>query len=100
LTVVCIGELRFTPDSVEEALAAFHLSLKDSRAFEGCQSIEIVQSADDAGLVHIIERWQTVEHYQAYLEWRATPEGRHLKPIRPFLAAPSTMTVCVERLDV
>ena len=43
--------------------------LPDTRAFEGCQDLKVYVEGDGEAIV-FIEYWDSVEHYQRYLNWR------------------------------
>ncbi len=44
--------------------------IPDTLAFEGCNSIDFVESQDSAGALMLIEDWDSHEHYNAYKTWR------------------------------
>ena len=43
--------------------------LVKTRAYEGCQLIETL-SSPDSSTVMLYEKWDSVEHHQAYVGWR------------------------------
>lgn len=44
--------------------------LPDTRAFDGCQGVEVVCPRSQPGAVILIERWVSLEHFEAYKKWR------------------------------
>jgi heme oxygenase (mycobilin-producing) len=101
MTVISVLDFHFNPDTVDEALALFSVLLKDTRAFEGCISVEVVQDVDDPGHVQLVEKWEGVENDKAYRAWRATPEGSAGgASLGPHIAGPVTTTVSLVREDV
>jgi quinol monooxygenase YgiN len=44
--------------------------LPDTRAYDGCQGVEVVENQDESGNVILIETWDSREKYDKYLGWR------------------------------
>lgn len=44
--------------------------LPDTRAFEGCERVELVEYDSEPGRLMLIERWASTEQYDAYKTWR------------------------------
>ncbi|MGV9797597.1 putative quinol monooxygenase [Mycobacterium sp. NPDC003449] len=90
MAVTVLLELKFKPDSVAAARELFGRALKDTRSFDGNLVTDvIVDEADEAHWV-IYERWESVEHDEAYRAFRAG-EGK-LVDLPPLLAQPSVKT--------
>tara|TARA_B100001175_G_C19460182_1_gene616085 strand:- start:1082 stop:1420 length:339 start_codon:yes stop_codon:yes gene_type:complete len=45
-------------------------SLSDTRAFDGCESVETYVDQDDPDKVYLWEKWATRENYEQYIAWR------------------------------
>jgi len=58
--------------------------LEDTRAFEGCELIEIYTDADDPDHIFLFEKWTTRENHTAYMAWRT--ENGMAEMIGPFMA--------------
>ena len=58
------------PDLVEEVKTSLRELLPDTRAFEGCEDISVVQSQEDPNTLLIVEQWAARENYEAYFKWR------------------------------
>lgn len=58
------------PGKGEELVAMLSSVLVDTRAFDGCESVETFTDHDDPDLVMLWERWATREQYETYLTWR------------------------------
>jgi len=43
--------------------------LPETRAFEGCRSLEVYQEKG-SDIFTLIEDWETFDHYDRYLQWR------------------------------
>jgi len=54
---------------LEELKQLFRDALGDTRAFDGCISID-VHVEKDTETIHLIEYWESLDHYEAYLQWR------------------------------
>ncbi len=101
MTVISVLDLQLNPDTVEDALKVLSASLKDTRAFKGNISVDVVQDVKDPGHVQLVERWEAVENDEAYRAWRATPEGSAGgAALGPHIAGPVTTTVSVLRDDL
>ena len=46
-------------------------ALADTRAFEGCESVETYTDAENPDRIILWEEWAAREHQEAYLAWRA-----------------------------
>lgn len=70
MSVKVFLELHLKPEVVDAVKGGFGKTLLDTRAFEGCEEISVLQSQDDPCKLVIVEQWATREHYEAYLKWR------------------------------
>ncbi|HQV03522.1 MULTISPECIES: antibiotic biosynthesis monooxygenase family protein [unclassified Novosphingobium] len=53
-----------------ELEAALRAALPDTRAFDGCHSLE-THLHPETDTLTLVEYWESPEHYQRYLAWRA-----------------------------
>jgi quinol monooxygenase YgiN len=74
-TVTALLDLRIKPESVADAKETIESVLVATRAFPGCLGADILVDTEDGGHLLVIEKWQSIEHDQAYRDWRATPAG-------------------------
>ncbi len=63
-------EVRAKPGTGAELIAFFRSILPETRAHEGCTSVDALQNSDDADNVVLVEVWETREQYEKYLAWR------------------------------
>ena len=70
MSVVVLLEMQVKPEAVNEIKAQLKQLLPDTRAYAGCQGLDIYGNMDDSGNLVFYERWETREHYQKYLNWR------------------------------
>lgn len=71
MSVITLLDLQLKPDAVEEGLALFGRILVDTRAFEGCESVVVIQDSEDPAHVVAVETWASLEADTKYREWRA-----------------------------
>ena len=84
MSIARIGETQAKPESVDE-LRDFLISIMPGiKSSEGCESVQLFQSADEPSKFMIVEVWDSVESHQASV--RNIPAEK-LDEIRPLLAA-------------
>jgi quinol monooxygenase YgiN len=96
--VTTILDLQIKPDAVDQAIELLHRILADTRAFDGCQSVAVVQDHADPAHLIAIEQWESLEHDAAYRRWRAG-EGAIVE-LSPLLAGVPRTSICEPRADV
>jgi quinol monooxygenase YgiN len=100
MAIVSIVELHYDPAGLESALAGLHTTLADTRAFEGCLSVDVVQNVSDPGHILLVERWESVEKDQAYRAWRASGTAPVPDGPPPAMTGPVVVTVSEVLADV
>ena len=70
MAVSVILEVKAKPGTGDELVAFFRSILPETRAFEGCTSVDTLQNSDDADNVVLVEVWDSREQYEKYLAWR------------------------------
>jgi quinol monooxygenase YgiN len=70
MLVHVILELQSKPDKLEEVKGMLKNILPDTRVYAGCHSVVFTQNRDDVNNMIIIEKWESREIYEAYLNWR------------------------------
>ncbi|WP_345376493.1 putative quinol monooxygenase [Frondihabitans cladoniiphilus] len=68
-------ELSLKPDAIDSAKEVIRETLKATAAAEGNESLEVIVDDADPTKVVIVEKWRAAADHDAYLAWRATPEG-------------------------
>ncbi len=95
MSVTVILDMHFKPELIQQVLASLAKNLPDTRAFDGCLSVQTVRKQEDLGNVSLIERWESREHQQRYLAWRASQAGD--PRLTEATTSPTTFTwYCVE----
>ena len=73
-------------------------ALVDTRAFDGCESIEVYTNADAPDDVILWEKFETRAHHEAYLSWRV--ETGMLDLLAPVLRSDLQVTYLNNHPDV
>jgi quinol monooxygenase YgiN len=89
-------EIQVKPEAVNEVKALLKAALPDTRAYAGCQGIDIYSNLDEAGNLVFYERWESRAHYQKYLAWRT--ETGAMDRLGALLKAPPSIRY-YERVD-
>jgi quinol monooxygenase YgiN len=98
LATTAILELRIKPDSVDEGLEVVHRILGETRAFDGCLGVTVIQDATDPAHLVAIEEWESLEKDAAYREWRAGDGA--MPDLAALLAGAPGLTVGSARTDI
>lgn len=70
MSVRVILEFHLKPGNADAVKATLKEALVDTRAYEGCEDICVVQNQDDPNMLLILEQWATRANYDAYFKWR------------------------------
>ena len=70
MAVRVITEVQAKPGTGDEVVAFFRSILAETRAYEGCTSVDTVQNRDDADNVLLVAQWESHEQYDKYLAWQ------------------------------
>ena len=68
-------EAQLRPDAGAEAEDAIRETLAQTAAFSGNEGLEVLVDDADPTKVVVVETWATAGDHDAYVAWRATPEG-------------------------
>jgi len=98
VSVTVLATLKLKPGMAEAVLGGLKGLLPDTRAYQGCQSIKIVQDLDNPDTVALVEEWENRSDHEAYLAWRA--EQGELDKMAEVLAEPPTFQYCSQRKDI
>ena len=85
MAVTVLLDLHLKADSVTSAPSMLRDILAETRAFDGCLSVEVLVDNEDPAHLILFERWASVERDAAYREWRAGAGATQLGTI---LASP------------
>ena len=71
MSITVLLSMPVIPEHTEAIKAAFKAGLPETRAFDGCQSVEVLEDIDKPGSLLLIQRWDSREDYEKYNAWRA-----------------------------
>jgi quinol monooxygenase YgiN len=98
LASTAILEIRIKPDAVEEGLEVVHRTLGETRAFDGCLGVTVIQDNADPAHLIAIEEWESVEKDSAYRQWRAGDGA--MPDLVALLAEAPSLSIGVARSDI
>lgn len=70
MSVMVLVDMQVKPEAVNEVKGLLKQTLPDTRAYAGCQRIDIYGDQDDAGHLVFYQQWDTRAHHQRYVDWR------------------------------
>ena len=70
MPVTIIAEFHAAPGKLDELLATLKAVLPETRAYDGCRGLDSWLDQDRSTIV-LTEQWDTFDHYDRYLAWRA-----------------------------
>lgn len=70
MAVRVILEAQAKPGTGDEVVELLRSILVETRAYEGCTSIDTLQSSDDTDNVVLVEVWDSRKQYEKYLAWQ------------------------------
>ncbi len=70
MAVRVVVEAKAKPGTGNELVGFFRSILAETRAHEGCMSVDTLQNCDDADNVLLAATWETREQYEKYLAWQ------------------------------
>lgn len=74
MSVTIILEIPIDPHAPDVDAAFLH-DLPPTAGFPGNEHTEVLADTSRPNTLFLLTRWATEEAYQAYAEWRSTPEG-------------------------
>lgn len=90
MTITALLELRLKPESLDTSYQLLREILADTRAFAGCESVNVLIDNADPAHVIVHETWASVEADAAYRAWR---EGDGVTTLGSVLTGPPVLTV-------
>ena len=97
MTMTVFLEVQIRDDVAADTVeAAIRETLAQTAARQGNESLEVLVDDEDPTRMVVLERWTTAEDHDAYVAWRATPEGA--ARLGEVLAAPPVTRVFSGRI--
>lgn len=89
MAVIVTFEVQAKPDQREALREFMRRILPDTRAYQGCQGLDLLIDQDAPERLVVLEKWESRAHYERYLAWRE--ESGTVAKVGPMLAAPPTV---------
>ena len=89
MSVLVMLEIQVKPEHVSNMKSFLAEVLPDTRAYDGCQGIDVYSNTEDSGNIVLIEYWDSRAHHEKYLAWRT--ETGVLDKMGAMLAGPSSI---------
>ena len=70
MTTIVILDIPATAQTRGAVLETLREALDDTRAFEGCEGLELLVNQDDNANIIVYERWRSRKDYDNYFAWR------------------------------
>ena len=70
MSVMIIFETRTKSKEISNMKSYLDEILPDTRAYDGCQSLDVYFNTEDTGNMVMVEFWDSRAHYEKYLNWR------------------------------
>jgi quinol monooxygenase YgiN len=93
-----ILDMHFKPDVIDEAQELLKRVLDETRAFDGCLGVRVIQDKDDPAHLIAVEDWESLEKDGAYREWRAGAGA--ITELPGLLADAPSLSICEPRTDI
>jgi quinol monooxygenase YgiN len=82
-------EIKSKPECIEELKLTLVKILPDTRGYEGCIEVKVIENQDDPLNLLLIEIWESRQHYEKYLGWRV--ETGAIKALGALLSQPASI---------
>jgi quinol monooxygenase YgiN len=70
MSVMVILEAPVKSDEVSNMKSYLAKILPESRAYEGCQALDVYFNSEDEGKMVLVEHWDSRQRHEKYLGWR------------------------------
>ena len=97
MSVLVLLEAQVKPENISDLNSYMTEILPDTRAYDGCKSIDVYSNTEDTTSMVLVEHWESRAHHEKYIAWRK--ETGVIDKIGAMLAGPPS-TQYFERIDV
>lgn len=70
MSVMVLLEAPVKADEISNMKSLLAGLLPETRAYDGCQGMDVYFNEDKAGEMVVVERWASRPHHEKYLRWR------------------------------
>ncbi len=71
MSVNVILDIQSKPECIDELKSTLENILPDTRSFDGCLNVKVIENQDNPLNILLFEDWVSREHQEKYLQWRA-----------------------------
>jgi quinol monooxygenase YgiN len=96
MSVLVLFEFKVKPENISDMKSYLAEILPDTRAYDGCQRIDVYFDTEDTGNMAVVEYWESRAHHEKYRAWR--DRAGFLDRIGAMLAGPPSLRY-FERID-
>ena len=96
MSVLVLLEAKVKPEDISNMKSYMAEILPDTRAYDGCQGIDVYFNTEDTSSMLGVEHWNSRAHYEKYIAWRT--ETGVMDKIGTMLAGPPSIRY-FERID-
>jgi quinol monooxygenase YgiN len=89
MSVLVLLEAPVKSEKVSSMKSFLEEILPETRAYKGCQAIDMYFNTEDAGKMVLVEHWDSRPNHEKYLGWRT--ETGVMEKIGAMLAGPPTI---------
>lgn len=70
MSITFLLEWHIKPEAVDEVKQRIKELIESTRAFDGCEGVQVLQDADDPTTILMYQHWASREHQARYREYR------------------------------
>ncbi len=96
MSVLVLLEAQVKAEDISDMKSYMAEILPDTRAYDGCQGIDVYFNTEDTGSMVVVDHWDSRAHHEKYLAWRT--ETGVMDKIGAMLAGPPSIRY-FERID-
>ena len=96
MSVLVLFEVQIKPERISDMKSILVEILPGTRAYDGCQGIDVYSNTEDTGTMVAVEHWDSRAHHEKYMGWRT--ETGFMDKLGPMLAGPPSVRY-LERID-
>ncbi len=97
MSVLVLLEVQVKPEDISDMKSYMSEILPDTRAYDGCQGIDVYFNTEDTSSMVGVEHWDSRAHHEKYMAWRT--ETGVMDKIGTMFAGPPSIRY-FERIDV
>lgn len=89
MSVNVLFEVQSKPNKIKELKSTLEIILSDTREYDGCMNVQVIENQDDPYNLIIMELWKSRQHYETYLEW--STKKRDSKKLKGLIFQPPSV---------